>query len=124
MAQQWWPNELKMQVTKSEPSSPTRELEVVWQVTPPPGFTGVTACPWRDQLPEKVYKLPQDLLRMAAVLGPTVATMCASCIVKDKATGVTYMDTITTSVGQMAISGPKQEASTQGPIIEDITDLM
>ena len=34
------------------------------------------------------------------------------------------MDTMTTSVGWMALSGPEQEASTQGPIIEDITDLM
>ena len=34
------------------------------------------------------------------------------------------MDTVTTSVGQVALSGPKQEAFTQGPIIEDITDLL
>ena len=113
-----------MQITKSEPPSSTRELEVVWWVMPPPGFTGVTACLWRDQSPEKVYKVPQDPLRMAAVLVPTVATMSASCIVKDEAMGVTYMDTVTTSVGWVAISGPEQEASTQGPIIEDITDLV
>ena len=113
-----------MHVTKSEPPSPTRELEVVWWVTPPPGFTGVTACLQRDQLPEQVYKVPQDPLRMAAVLVPTVATMGTSHIVKDKVTGVTYMDTITTSVGWVAISGPKQEVSTLGPIIEDITYLV
>ena len=74
-------------------------------------------------MPEKVYEVPHDLLRMAAVLAPTVATMSASCIVKDEAMGVTYMDTVTTSVGQVAISGRKQEASTHRPIIEDITDL-
>ena len=85
---------------------------------------GVTACLQRDQLPEKVYKVSQDPLRMAVVLAPTVETMSASCIVKDEVMGVTYMDTITTSVGWVAISGPKQEALTQGPIIEDITDLM
>ena len=124
MAQQWQPNESKMQVTKSEPPSPMRELEMVRQVTLPPSFTGVTACLQRDQLPEKVSEVPQDPLRMAALLVPTVATMSASCIVKDKAMEVTYMDTITTLVGQVAISGPEQKASTQGPIIEDITDLM
>ena len=85
---------------------------------------GVTACLWRDQSPEKVYEVPQDLLRMAAVLTPTVATMNTSCILNGKAMGVTYMDTMTTSVGWVALSGPEQEASTQGPIIEDITDLM
>ena len=113
-----------MQVMKSEPPSPTRELEMVRQVTPPPGFTGVTACLCRDQSPEKVYKVPQDPLRMAAVLALTVVTMRASCIIKDKAMGVTYMDTITTSVGWVAINGPKQDVSTQGPIIEHITDLI
>ena len=34
------------------------------------------------------------------------------------------MDTMTTSVGRVALSGPKQGALTQGPITEDITDLL
>ena len=53
-----------------------------------------------------------------------MATMSASCIIKDEVMGVTYMDTTTTSVGQVALSGPGQKASTQGLIIEDITDLV
>ena len=61
---------------------------------------------------------------MVAILVPTVATISASCIIKDKVMGVTYMDTVTTSVGQEALSGPGQEALTQGPIIEDITELV
>ena len=80
--------------------------------------------PAEDPSLEKVHEVPQDQLRIAAVLWPTMATMSASCIAKDEAMGVTYMDTMTTSVGQVALSGPKQEALTQGPIIEDITDLM
>ena len=72
---------------------------MVWQVTLPPGFMGETACLWRDPLLEKVQKVPQDPLRMSAVLVPTMTTMSASCIVKDEVTGVTYMDTMTTSVG-------------------------
>ena len=85
---------------------------------------GVTACLQRDPLLKKVHEVPQDPLSMAAVLAPTTATVSVSCIVKDEATGVTYLDTMTTSVGSVALNGPKQEASTQGPIIEDITDLM
>ena len=50
--------------------------------------------------------------------------MSTSHIVKDKAMGVTYIDTVTTLVGWVAISGPKQEASAKGLIIEDITDLV
>ena len=52
-----------------------------------------------------------------------MATMSTSCIIRVEATGVTYMDTITTSVGRMALSGPEQESPTRGPIIEDIMDL-
>ena len=104
-----------MQSTKSEPPSPTKELEIAQLVTPPPGFMGITACLWRDPLPEKVCKVPPDPLRIAAVMVPTMATMSASCIIKDEATGVTYMDTVTTSVGQVALSGPKQGVLTQGP---------
>ena len=115
---------MEEQITKSEPLSPTRELEMVQQVMLPPGFMGVTACLQRDQSLEKVYEVPQDPLRMTAVLVPTVATMSASCIIKDKEMGMTYMDTMTTSVGWVALSGPEQEALTHGPIIEDITDLM
>ena len=90
----------------------------------PPGFVGVTACLWRDQLLEEVCKVPPDPLRMAVVLGPAVAAMRTSCIVKDKVMGVTYMDTVTTLVGQVTLSGPRQEASVQRPIIEDVTDLV
>ena len=99
MVQNQWPNESEVHIIKSEPLSPTKELEMVWQVTLPPGFTGVMTCLQRDQSLEKVHKVPQDPLRMAAVLAPTVATMSASCIMKDEAMGVTYMDTMTTSVG-------------------------
>ena len=69
------------------------------QVMLPTGFSGVTACLQRDQSLEKVHKVPQDLLWMAAVLAPTVANMSVSCIIKDEVIGVTYMDTMTTSVG-------------------------
>ena len=108
-------NEPKMQTTQSEPPSPTKKLEIVQQVMPPPGFTILPTCLQRDQLSEKVCEVPQDPLRMVAVLVPTVATMSFSCIVKDKAIGMTYMDTMTTSVEWVALSGPKQEALTQGP---------
>ena len=49
---------------------------------------------------------------MVVLTGPTVVTMSTSCIVKDEVMGVTYMDTVTTSVGRITLSGPKQKAST------------
>ena len=61
---------------------------------------------------------------MEGVSVPAVASMSTSQIMKDEVRGVAYMDTMTTSVGQVTLSGPGQEASVQGPIIEDVTDLM
>ena len=63
-------------------------------------------------------------LAVGVMSAPGVATMCTSCIIKDKVTGVTYMDTATTSVGRVALSGPEQETPAQGPQIEDVTDLI
>ena len=97
-----------------------QELEVVQQVTPPSSFLGVTACLRRDQSLEGAHKVPPDPLAVGVMSAPGVATM----IVKDEVTGVTYMDMVTTSVGKVALSGPEQETSVQGPKIQDITDLI
>ena len=98
-------------------------LETTWQVTPPPGFWGVTACLQRDPSLVDAHEAHPDPLQLATVAEPTVATMSASCIVKDDATGITYMDTVTTSVGWVALSGPSKGTPATGPIIEDITYL-
>ena len=101
---------------------PTGMLETLQQVMPSPAFWGVMTCLLGDPLS---VDAPEELgpLQLAAVMEPTVVTMSATCIVKDKATGVTYMDTMTTSMGQVALSGPNQGTLAKGPIIEDITDL-
>ena len=57
-------------------------------------------------------------------MGPTIVTRSTSQVVKDKVTGVTYMDTMTTLVGRVTLSGPKQETLTQEPTIQDVTDLI
>ena len=54
---------------------------------------------------------------------PIVAMMYTTCIVRDKATGVTYMDTVTASVGRVALGNLCMAANLQGPIVEDITAL-
>ena len=79
---------------------------------PPPGFAGVAACLWRDQPPEGVSN--PDSLRMAVLAGPAIVTMSASHIVKDEETGVTYMDTVTTLMWWVTLSGPRQEPQPRG----------
>ena len=101
---------------------PTKELGVVLRAMQPPAFAGVTACLQRDQPLEGVSN--PGLLGMVVLSGPTVVTMSASHIVKDEVMGVTYMDTVTTLVGRVTLSGPGQEFSTQGPTIQDVMDLI
>ena len=124
LVQQPQAKEPGVSATQSEPPLPTSKSEVVWQVTPPLGFIGVTACLWTDQSLEGVCKIPLDPLMIEVILAPTVATMSMSHIVRDEVTGATYMDTMTTLVGWVTLSGPGQEASAQGPTIQDITDLI
>ena len=103
---------------------PTEELGIVWQAMLPPGFIGVTACLQRDQSPEEVCEVHLDPLTIEVISVPTVAMMSTSHIVRDEVTGATYMDTMTTSVGQVPLSGPGLETSAQGPTIQDIMDLI
>ena len=58
-----------------------------------------------------------------AMVKPMVALMCAGCIVQDEATGITYMDMVTTSVGQVSLGSSCLVAQTPGLTIEDVTDL-
>ena len=90
----------------------------------PPGFIGVTACLQMYQSPEGVCKVPLDPLTIEVILLPAVTTMSTSHIIRDEVTGATYMDTVTTFVGQVTLSGPRQETSAQGPTIQDVTDLV
>ena len=107
-----------------ETLSPTQELEVIWQATLTPGFLGVMACLRRSQLLEEVLEVSLDPLAVGVMSAPGVVTMCTSCIIRDKVTGATYLDMVTTSIGRMALSGPEQETPAQGPTIEDITNLI
>ena len=106
-----------------EPTSPPWELEAAHQGAPTPGFLEVTAC-LRVQLPEEVSEtLPVPLaIRMMTAL--EVMTMTASHVIQDEANDTTYFDTMTTSVGRVALSGPEGKIPMLGPKIEDVTDLV
>ena len=69
-------------------------------------------------------EVPHDTLSIGVVATPGISTMSTSHIIRDEAMGVTYMDMVTTSIRRVALSGPDQEASSQGPTIEDVTDCV
>ena len=77
---------------------------------------------WMLELVEVDLKTPMGTMPIGLVTTPGISSMSASCIVKDEATGVMYLDTVTTSVGRVALSGPDPEACSTGPTREGITD--
>ena len=79
------------------------------------------ACLQTPELVEVALELPLGTMPFGVVVAPGISTVSMSHIVRDEATGVTYMDTVTTSVGRVALSGPDSEASSSGPMIEDVT---
>ena len=121
LGQRFW--DWKMMTTPPETPSPTQELEFIWWAMPTPSFLGVMAC-LRSQSLEEVHEASLDPLAVGVMSAPGVATMCTSCMVRDKVTGVTYLDTVITSVGRVALSDPEQETLAQGPTIEDVMDLI
>ena len=78
----------------------------------------------RDESPERTPEVSPNPLTVGVVTAPRMATMSMSCIMRDKTTGITYIDTVTTSIGRVALSGPGQETPSQEPTIEDVTDLI
>ena len=119
----WRFHNLEIMTTPPETPSPTQELEVIQQVTLAPSFLGVTAC-LRSPLLEEVHEASRDPLAMGVMTAPGAATMYTSHIIRDELIGATYLDIITASVGRVALSGPKQETPAQGPMIEDMIDLI
>ena len=83
------------QDSMSPPGSPVPMQEVAL----PQGFKEVMACLQRDLLPVTAFEAPLESTQTEALVKPMLATVCASCIVQDKAAGITYMDMITTSMG-------------------------
>ena len=89
---------------------------------PTRGFAGVTACLCLPKLVEVDLESPVGLMPVELMAAPGITSMSSSHIVKDELTRVTYMDTVTTSVGRVTISSPGLEDFPTSPTIEDITD--
>ena len=91
--------------------------------TLPPSFREIAQSLTRDQPLPVAIEAPQEVRPPDLMVGPTVATLLATQISQDKVTGITYVDTVTTSVGQVALETTHMAADPRGPILEDITDI-
>ena len=89
----------------------------------PPGFKEGMACLQRDPSPLTAFEAPLEPMQPEVMVEPTVAMVCARCIVQDKASGIMYMETVTFSVGQVALRCSCPAAQTPGLTIGDVTDF-
>ena len=80
------------------------------------------ACLCTPELVEVDLEVPVGAMPIRLVVTPGISSVSSSHIVRDEITGITYMDTVTTSVGRVTLSGPNPEACSTGHTIEDITD--
>ena len=89
----------------------------------PPGFKEIAQSLTRDQPSPVTTEAPQKVRLPDLLVGPTMVTLSAMLISQDKAIGITYVDTVTTSVGQVALETIHITVDSRGPILEDNTDI-
>ena len=95
--------------TPPKPSSLVQALALVWLPTLPCSFAGVTACLQMLELVEVALEPPLGTMPFGVVAAPGISMVSTSHIVRDEATGVTYMDTVTTSIGGWPSAVPIQK---------------
>ena len=108
-------------LAEKDSASPPGSPKPIQKIALPPGFKEVTACLQRD--PAIPIKAPLELMQLEVMAEPVVAMMCTSSIVQDEITGVTYMDTVTTSVGRVVLMSSCLMTETPRLTIQDVTNL-
>ena len=85
---------------------------------------GVAAYLQTPKLVQLDQEVPKGTLSVGLMTAPGISSVSSSCMVKDEATGLTYMNTITTTIRRIVISGGTTllDLNASGPTIEDITD--
>ena len=103
-------------------SSPlSKALALVRPPTPPRGFTDVTSCLKAPEFMEISSDMPISPMSIGLVATPGISSVSLTRVMKDDTTGLVYMDTVTTLVGQVILS--EDSANSPGrPVFEDITN--
>ena len=78
-------------------------------------------CLQMPQLVVVALELPMGTIPFGVVTAPGISMVSTSHVMRDEATGVTYINTVTTSIWRVALSSPNPEALTSGPTIKDVT---
>ena len=92
------------------------------KVALPLGFKGVAACLLRDSPSPAPVEASPEIRQPDMLMEAMVTMMYATQLVQDKATGVTYMDTVTASVGRVALGNPHMVATLPGATMEELAE--
>ena len=104
-------------------SPPSKALALVRKPTPPRGFTDVTSCLKVPKFVEIDSDMPAGPMSIGLVVTTDISSVSLTRVTKDDTTGLVYMDTVTTSVGQVILS--RDSVDSHGRlVIEDITDQL
>ena len=108
--------------TPSQPTSPPmKTLAVLQPSSPPQDNTGVVACLDMPEPTQTSWDMSMDVMSIMMVTTAGISSVSLSRVIQDDTTRFIYMDTITTSIGRVVLSGPDPGKSSAGPTIEDVT---
>ena len=74
------------------------------------------------ELVEVNQEAPMGTLLVGLVMTPGISSISSSCVVTDDTAGLTYVDTVTTSVGRIILHELDPNATSTGPTIDGITN--
>ena len=67
------------------------------------------------------WDMSMDIMSIRMLTTSGISSVSASRVIQDDTTGSIFMDTLTTSIGRVVLSGLDQGISSAGPTIEDVT---
>ena len=102
---------------------PSKALALVRPPTPPRGFTDIISCLKVPEFVEIDRDMPVSPMLIGLVATPGISSVSLTRVMKDDMTGLVYMDTVTTSVGQVILGGDSVNSPGR-PVIEDVTDQL
>ena len=83
---------------KTLPGSPVSQKRM-----PLPGFKDIAQSLIRDQPPQITVKVPWELMSPGLLVGPIMTMLMSTRTCKDEVTGITYIDTVTASMGLVSL---------------------
>ena len=99
---------------------PARALMPVQLSTLPRGFAGVLACLMVQEPAQVSQEISMDIMCIGLIAAPGISSVSLSRVVQDDTIRLVYLDTITTSIGRVVLSGPDPDAPSAGPTIEGV----